>query len=53
MKDGEKMDLWMRSTMCFKNISGKWLITHEQYSVPVDFESGKALMNLKPEKMLN
>jgi ketosteroid isomerase-like protein len=49
MKDGKKMDMWMRSTQCLKKISGKWLITHEQFSVPVDFESGKALMDLRPD----
>jgi ketosteroid isomerase-like protein len=52
-KNGQKMDMWMRSTHCFKKINGKWLITHEQYSVPVDFESGKALMDLRPDKILN
>lgn len=50
MKDGKDMDMWMRSTNCYKKINGKWLITHEQFSVPVDFESGKALMDLKPER---
>lgn len=49
-KDGKKMDMWMRSTHCFKRQNDKWLITHEQFSVPVDFETGKAVMDLKPEK---
>ncbi|MGZ3790281.1 MAG: YybH family protein [Bacteriovorax sp.] len=53
MKDGNKMDMWMRSTQCFKKTNGKWFITHEQYSVPVDFETGKALLDLRPEKILN
>ncbi|QDK37233.1 nuclear transport factor 2 family protein [Bdellovibrio sp. NC01] len=49
MKDGQKMDMWMRWTDCFEKIDGKWLITHEQVSVPVDMESGKGAFNLRPE----
>lgn len=52
-KNGEKVDMWMRCTRCFEKQGGKWLITHEQYSVPVDFKSGKALMDLKPETKLH
>ncbi len=52
-KDGEKMDMWMRSTQCFEKLNNKWLITHEQFSVPVDYETQKALFNLKPETGLH
>lgn len=45
---GKKMELYMRCTRCFEKVKGNWLITHEQFSVPVDFEHGKALMDLKP-----
>lgn len=31
-----------------RKINGKWLIVHEQLSVPVDLASGKAMMDLKP-----
>ncbi len=48
MKNGEKFDFWVRSTTCFRKINGKWLITHEHYSVPVDVESDKPLWDLKP-----
>jgi uncharacterized protein (TIGR02246 family) len=48
MKDEQKIDLWVRWTACFRKIDGKWLITHEQVSVPVDLESGKAVLDLKP-----
>ncbi len=48
-KDGKKMEMWMRATQCFEKLNGKWLITHEQFSFPIDFESGKALMNQRPE----
>jgi ketosteroid isomerase-like protein len=50
MKDGKDMDMWMRNTACYKKINGKWSIIHEQLSVPIDFETGKALLDLKPEK---
>lgn len=51
--DGTEMDMWMRATQGFKKINGKWLIFHEQYSVPTDFETGKALLSLKPETSLH
>ncbi len=49
MNDGTYMDMWMRSTQCLKKINGKWLIVHEQYSLPTDFETGESIMNAKPE----
>ena len=48
MKNGQKTDLWLRWTACFRRINGEWLITHEQVSVPIDLESGKALLDLEP-----
>lgn len=52
-KDGQKMEMWMRATQCFEKLNDKWLITHEQFSFPVDFETGKALFNQKPEGITN
>jgi ketosteroid isomerase-like protein len=40
--------LWLRWTACFRKIDGNWLIVHDQVSVPVDPESGRALLNLEP-----
>jgi uncharacterized protein (TIGR02246 family) len=51
--EGKKMEMWMRSTNCLKKINGKWLIVHEQFSVPADFENGKALFNLSPDTRLH
>ena len=48
MNNGQKTDLWLRSTACFRKINGKWLIVHTQVSVPVDLEHGKAVLDLKP-----
>jgi uncharacterized protein (TIGR02246 family) len=48
MKNGRTTDVWVRWTACYQKINGKWLIAHLQASVPIDFESGKAVMDLKP-----
>ena len=48
MNNGQKTDLWLRWTACFRKINGKWLLVHHQASVPVDLETGKALLDLKP-----
>jgi ketosteroid isomerase-like protein len=48
LKTGRKTDFWLRWTACFRKIEGKWLITHDHVSVPADFQSGKALLDLKP-----
>ena len=48
LNTGQKTDLWLRWTACFRKINGTWLIVHHQKSVPVDLETGKALLSLKP-----
>ena len=48
LKNGSQTDFWLRATTGLKRIDGEWLITHDQVSVPIDFESGTALLNLKP-----
>jgi hypothetical protein len=48
LKSGNRTDFWLRWTACFRKIDGNWLIVHHQASVPVDFESGRALLNLEP-----
>jgi ketosteroid isomerase-like protein len=45
---GEEMDMWYRTTTFYKNIHGKWLITHEHISDPIDMETGKVIFDLKP-----
>lgn len=46
--DGGEIDMWWRSTLCYRKIDGKWIVTHEHNSVPFDVESGKASLDLKP-----
>jgi uncharacterized protein (TIGR02246 family) len=48
MKNGGKTDRWLRWTACYRKTNGKWLIIHEQVSVPVDVPNGKAMLDLKP-----
>lgn len=48
LKNGTKNDFWLRWTMCFRRIDRDWLIVHEQLSVPLDLNSGRALLNLEP-----
>jgi ketosteroid isomerase-like protein len=40
--------MWWRTTVCFRKLDGKWMVTHEHNSVPFDVESGKASLDLKP-----
>ena len=48
IKGGQKSETWCRSTSGLRKIDGRWLIVHDHVSFPVDVESGKALMELKP-----
>ncbi len=45
---GQQTDLWLRWTACFRKINGKWLIVHHQNSVPVDLQTGRAVLDGKP-----
>jgi ketosteroid isomerase-like protein len=48
MTNGSEVDMWVRSTVCFRKTGGAWVVAHEHTSVPFDAESGKASVNLKP-----
>ena len=48
LNTGQKTNLWLRWTACFRKINGTWLIVHHQNSVPVDLETGRAVLDLKP-----
>ena len=47
LKNGQQSDVWLRATSGIRKMNGKWLIVHDHISVPTDFESGKALLDLK------
>lgn len=48
MTNGREVDMWVRSTVCFRKVGDEWMVTHEHTSVPFDAESGKASVDLKP-----
>ena len=48
LKNGQQSDLWLRYTGGLRKMNGTWLIVHDHVSVPADFESGKAALDLKP-----
>jgi uncharacterized protein (TIGR02246 family) len=39
---GKKLDMWWRATVCFRKLDGRWTVTHEHASVPLDATSGVA-----------
>jgi uncharacterized protein (TIGR02246 family) len=45
---GGQLDMWWRSTVCFRKFDEKWMVTHEHNSVPFDPKNGKASLDLKP-----
>lgn len=45
---GGQLDMWWRTTVCYRKIDQKWTVTHEHNSVPFEVESGKASLDLKP-----
>jgi ketosteroid isomerase-like protein len=47
-KNGQRSDVWVRWTACFRKIDGNWLMVHDHVSVPFDPGSGKALLDLEP-----
>jgi ketosteroid isomerase-like protein len=47
-ENGDRIGPWVRYTAGFRKIEGNWFIAHDQVSVPADFGSGRALLNLEP-----
>jgi uncharacterized protein (TIGR02246 family) len=47
-EDGGGFGPWVRYTAGFRKIDGHWFIAHDQVSLPVDFGSGRAMLNLEP-----
>ena len=48
LKDGREVGYWGRATVACQRSDHKRLITHEHVSLPVDFKSGCAVMDLVP-----
>ena len=45
---GQPVDMWARETNVLQRVDGEWLVVHDHVSVPIDFASGEALMDLTP-----
>jgi ketosteroid isomerase-like protein len=48
LKNGRKVGHWVRATVCWQQSNHRWLIKHEHISLPINFESGSAAMDLVP-----
>jgi ketosteroid isomerase-like protein len=48
LKTGKEVGYWVRTSNFFQRTGNTWLITHEHVSLPVDFKSGSAVMDLMP-----
>jgi uncharacterized protein (TIGR02246 family) len=48
LKGGGRSDRWLRWTACFRKRDGAWRIVHEHVSVPVDLQSGNAVLDATP-----
>jgi uncharacterized protein (TIGR02246 family) len=40
--------MWVRGTFCFRKTDGRWLVAHDQVSVPLDIRTGKGIVDLEP-----
>lgn len=45
---GQQIGTWVRWTACWRKIGGQWLLVHDQISVPVDVQTGRAVLDLVP-----
>jgi ketosteroid isomerase-like protein len=48
LKDGREVGYWVRATVLCQRSNDRWLIKHEHISLPVDFKTGTAVMDLVP-----
>jgi ketosteroid isomerase-like protein len=48
LKTGREVGYWVRTSNGCRRSARGWLITHEHVSLPVEFPSGTAAMNLVP-----
>lgn len=47
--DGSRTDVWVRATLCFHKVGGRWTLTHDHVSVPFEMTPPfKASLDLRP-----
>jgi uncharacterized protein (TIGR02246 family) len=49
LKTGGQVDMWVRATLCFRRMDGRWRVVHDHESVPFDPATGRALITLRPQ----
>lgn len=49
LKSGSLVDMWVRATLCWRRIDGRWRIVHDHESVPFDPATGRAALSLEPQ----
>lgn len=47
-RSGQDITVWVRSTVCLQRIDGRWLITHEHISFPINPENWSAVVDTTP-----
>jgi ketosteroid isomerase-like protein len=47
-RNGQDITVWVRSTVCLQRIDGRWLITHEHISFPINPENWSAVIDTTP-----
>jgi ketosteroid isomerase-like protein len=52
-EDGQEQGAWTRFTQTLLCTDGEWAIVHEHFSMPFDMATGKALMELQPENLVD
>jgi uncharacterized protein (TIGR02246 family) len=45
---GQTIDMWFRETVGYRKVEGRWRITHQHSSVPIDMENGRGRVDLRP-----
>jgi ketosteroid isomerase-like protein len=49
--DGAERRCWLRGTMCLRRSDGAWRIVHAHCSAPFDPLSGRAMLDLVPQRI--
>jgi uncharacterized protein (TIGR02246 family) len=48
MSSKDKIDMWVRVTLCWRKTEGVWLIVHQHNSVPFNPKTGQASLEIQP-----
>lgn len=48
LHSGDEVSMWVRATLVWKKIDGRWRIVHDHESIPWDPSTGQGLASLEP-----